>query len=128
MRKLDHDLVMKIRRTAAENPHNPNINPMAPEVCVWEDIEFNGEVINIGLTYEYFTPELDKQCWHMSVSLNDHKTQASPQTTIMAVIAILGQGAMIEITEQMPPPFRFMRQFLREDDCYNPVTKEFKGL
>jgi hypothetical protein len=114
-----------MRETALANPHNPCRSPFAPEICLWENVEFNDELLNIMLTYEYFTPEIDKQAWHLSVGLADNSGHA--KNTVRVVLGILGQGMYYEITEQMPEPLRtLMRQFVQEDDSYDPVKKEFK--
>lgn len=125
--KLDAELVKKIRATALAHPHNPGNNPMAPAICLWQEVEFNNELLNIMLTYEYFTPHTDKQAWHLSVGLTEQKGHASSETTMRVVLGLLGQGMYYEITDKMPQPLQgYMRQFLQEDNSYDPVKKEFK--
>lgn len=124
MMPLDWALVEQMRDTALGHPHNPN-HGLAPKECLFEEVEFNGEVLDIFLTYEYYTPEIETQAWHLSVCRND-QTQASDETVMKVVLSILGEGSIMEITSSMPREMQWQRQFLRvEHRKYDPIKREW---
>ena len=125
MLPFDWALVEQMRDTALGHPHNPN-NGLAPRECLFEEVEFNGELLDIILTYEYFTPDTDRQAWHLTVARSDN-TEASGETVMRAVLSILGEGSVMEITRFMPPEVQWQRQFIREEHRkYDPIKKEWK--
>jgi hypothetical protein len=114
MKKLDSNLIAEMKKTALENPHNPGCNPIAPMVCLQEDVDYKGINMNVMLTFEYFTPESDQQVWHLSMSRTDHK-QLDPDIEQEIIrLAFKERGNITQIPkESFPPELRFMGQYIQ---------------
>ncbi len=63
-------VVKSMRKTAKENPHNPKIQPVCPEVCL-RDIEYDGVTYEVVLTYNITEGTTNHRHWQVSISTKD---------------------------------------------------------
>ena len=114
MKTLDSHLIAEMKRTALENPHNPEAEPMAPTVCLQENVQYKGLTLNIMLTFDYFTPMVEQQAWHLTVGRTDHKIldESTEQEIIRLTFTDRGDVTPLPMG-QFPPEMRFMRQHVQ---------------
>lgn len=130
MKTLDSHLIAEMKQTALENPHNPEANPMAPMVCHQEDVQYKGLVLNIMLTFDYFTPMTEQQAWHLSVSQTNHEPLSPEIQQEITRLAFTDRGEVTQLPpEAFPPELRFMRQFIQvlKDKKFDVENKRWCG-
>ena len=113
MYEFNPELVSRMKTVAKEHTifvAEGNITPSNP--CLWKNVQYNDEEINLILTYEVLEKsEFAAKIWHLSLIKSDESEVASQFANEIAS-DILGEKAKQIPPESMPPEFRFMKQFV----------------
>lgn len=109
MQQFDAVFVEKMKKIARQYPHDPGKNLIAPEQCLWEDVTFEKECLNIMLTYELHG---NLRAWHISVARNNDT--ACPQDIADHIVGVvLGSDAHVLPEHYFPSECRFMKQYIQ---------------
>jgi hypothetical protein len=108
MLQFDMDFVEKIKTVAKQHPHSP-AKGLAPVECLWEEVNFEDENLNIMLTYELHG---NLKAWHLSIGRNNHT--ACPQHIADHIVGVvLGPDVHVLPEHFFPPELRFMKQYVQ---------------
>jgi hypothetical protein len=109
MHQFDEALVEKMKNTARKHPHWPEPGRMAPEQCLWKNVTFEDEDLNIMLTYELHG---NIKAWHLSVG-RSNDTPAPQDIADHIVGVVLGPDVHVLPEHYFPPECRFMKQYVQ---------------
>lgn len=108
MHQFDQAFVEKMKETARKHPHAPD-KGLAPVQCLWENVLFEKEDLNLMLTYELHG---NLKAWHLSVGRSDHT--AAPQDIADHIVGVvLGPEVHVLPEHFFPPELRFMKQYVQ---------------
>ena len=108
---MSQDLVKLMKEIAKENPHDPT-KGAAPKECLWQNISFEEEKLDLMLTYDLLG---GGKAWHLSICRSNRT--AAPQEIVDHIVGVvLGSDAQIISEIFFPPEFRYIKQFAKMID------------
>jgi len=108
MHQFDSAFVEKMKSTARLHPHSPD-KGLAPIQCLWENVLFEKEDLNLMLTYELHG---NLRAWHLTVGRSNNT--AAPQDIADHIVGVvLGPDVHVLPEHFFPPEHRFMKQYVQ---------------